>query len=199
MRTPACVLLHVSNVKRKLYTPAEILSRFTPEVLFVDGHYSLKVALSSRYVTGGGATVYFLRGGKNGVMDRSVPPPLQTSQDVTAWTPDQREGKMKGEGRGPRRHICRHYSPGACRAWEPHLSPPQNSVIPPPSMLRLLCLALMAFSPTFSQTTSIIWTPAPESVSFPSCLSSLLCSVMLLHLGFNSASKYISSISKIIL
>lgn len=68
------------------------------------------------------------------------------------------EGKevveMKGEGWDPRRHICHHYSQGACRAWEPYLSPPQNSILPthPPSIstLRLpgwclLCLALMAF------------------------------------------------------
>lgn len=52
-------------------------------------------------------------------------------RDMLDTRPEGREVvEMKGEGRGPRRHICRHYSPGACRAWEPYLSPPQNSLLP---------------------------------------------------------------------
>lgn len=31
--------------------------------------------------------------------------------------------EMKGGRPGPRRHICHCYSPGACGAWEPCLSP----------------------------------------------------------------------------
>lgn len=65
--------------------------------------------------------------------------------------------KMKGGRTGPRRHICHHYSPGACRAWEPYLSPPKNSIPHPSLSIRgalllawcLLCLASEHFSPTF--------------------------------------------------
>lgn len=92
--------------------------------------------------------------------------------------------EMKGGRTGPRRHICHRYSPGACRAWEPYLSPPKNSITHPSHSIRgalllawcLLCSALEHFSPTFFFPTSIrlSLTSGPKSLSFPSCLSSLL-------------------------
>lgn len=86
---------------------------------------------SSRYVTA--ATVYFCmgRGERCDGSESSASPADKPGRDGLDTRPEGKEVvEMKGEGRGPRRHICRHYSPEACRAWEPYLSPPQNSLLP---------------------------------------------------------------------
>lgn len=104
----------------------------------------------------------FLHGEESGVMDRRVPPPRQTSQDVTCWTPDQREGKLwRWRERGGAPDVTSAATTPQGPAGHGNLAcplPKIRSFPPTPShsisAVRLpawclLCLALMAFSPTF--------------------------------------------------
>lgn len=104
----------------------------------------------------------FLHGEESGVMDRRVPPPRQTSQDVTCWTPDQREGKLwRWRERGGAPDVTSAATTPKGPAGHGNLTCPLPKIcsFPPTpshsiSAVRLpawclLCLALMAFSPTF--------------------------------------------------
>lgn len=158
----------------------------------------MKVTVSSRYVTSGDSL--FFDGGANGVMDRSAPPPLQTSQDVTGWTPDQREGKLwrwRERGgipdvtsaattpQGPAGHGNITCSLPKTPSFPPTPLPfyqyaPSTGLVPP--LFGLDGPILPPFSPpTLSSGLQFL------NLFFPSCLSSFLCCVMLLHLGFNYA------------
>lgn len=153
------------------------------------------------------ATVYFRTEGKTAWWIGAFRLLCRQARTWRAGHQTRGKGSCGDEGRGAGPQTS-HLPPLLPRGLQgmgtlPVPSPKLRPSHPPPPILSVRSVywpgastvwPWWPFLPPFSPTTSIIWTPAPESVSFPSCLSSLLSSVMLLHLGFNSASKNIFSI-----
>lgn len=93
------------------------------------------------------------------------------------WRPRGKgnSSQRRREFSGPRRHICHHYSPGACGAWELPLSPPKlhpSSILGPVPLLDWNWL----FSGNNSSPLACFSDPVFDfqfivHQSFPSCLS----------------------------